>query len=111
MSSDSHVKKALEVVQDRLREENLKFKGSNKTAEHTFSSQSYKPELNVTEECDEEQVQFYQSLVGIMRWLCEIGRIDILTETFLLSTYLSCPRVGHLHQALHVFKYLKDHKL
>ena len=45
-----------------------------------------------------------------MRWLCEIGRIDILTETLLLSTYLSCPRVGHLHQALHVFKYLKDHK-
>ena len=55
-------------------------------------------------------MQFYQSLVGIMRWLCEIGRIDILTETSLLSTYLSCPRVRHLHQALHVFKYLKDHK-
>ena len=45
-----------------------------------------------------------------MRWLCEIRRINILTETSLLSTYLSCPRVGHLHQALHVFKYLKDHK-
>ena len=45
-----------------------------------------------------------------MRWLCEIGRIDILTETSLLSTYLSCPQIGHLHQALHVFKYLKDHE-
>ena len=33
-----------------------------------------------------------------------------MTETSLLSTYLSCPRVGHLHQALHVFRYLKDHK-
>ena len=86
------------------------FKSSNKTAEHPFSSQSYRPELDITEECNENQVEFYQSLVGIMRWLCEIGRIDILTETSLLSTYLSCPRVGHLHQALHVFKYLKDHK-
>ena len=40
MSSGIHVKKALEVLQDRLREENTKFKGSNKTAEHPFSSQS-----------------------------------------------------------------------
>ena len=70
MSSDSHVKKVLEVVQYRLREDNVKFKGSNKTAEHPFSSQSYRPELGVTKKCDEEQVQFYKSLVGIMRWLC-----------------------------------------
>ena len=78
MSANSHVKKALEVVQYRLREDNVKFKGFNKTAEHPFSGQSYRPELDVTEECDEEHVQFYQSLVGITRWLCEIGRIDIL---------------------------------
>ena len=110
MSADSHIKKAIDVVHNRLRESDVVFKSSNKTAEHPFSSQSYRPELDVTEECNEDQVEFYQSLVGIMRWLCEIGRIDILTETSLLSTYLSCPRVGHLHQALHVFKYLKDHK-
>ena len=59
MSANSHVKKVLEVVQDRLREDNVKFKGYNKTAEHTFSSQSYRPELDVTKECDKEQVQFY----------------------------------------------------
>ena len=83
MNADSHVKKAFEVVQDRLREDNVKFKGSNKTAEHPFSSQSYRQELDVTEECDKVQVQYYQILVGIMRWLCEIRRIDILTETSL----------------------------
>ena len=54
MSADSHVRKALEVVQDRLREDNVKFKGSNKTEEHPFSSQSYRPELDVTKECDKE---------------------------------------------------------
>ena len=53
MSADSHVKKALEVVQDRLREDNIKSKGSNKTAEYPFSSQLYRPELDVTKECDE----------------------------------------------------------
>ena len=110
MSADSHVKKAVEFVQDMLREDNIKFKSSNKTAEQPFSRQLYRPELDVTEEGEKEQVQFYQILVGIMRWLCDIRRIDILTETSLLPTYLSCPRVRHLHQALHVFKYLKDHK-
>ena len=38
MSANSHVKKALEVVKDRLQEDNVKFKGSNKTAEHPLSS-------------------------------------------------------------------------
>ena len=52
MSADIHVKKSIGFVQDRLREDNVKFKGSNKTAEHPFSSQSYRPELDVTKECD-----------------------------------------------------------
>ena len=110
MSADSHIQKALDIVKNRLKECGVMFKTSNKTAEHPFSSQSYRPELDLTEECNEEQVEFYQSLVGMLRWTCEIGRIDILTETSLLSTYLTCPRIGHLHQALHVFKYLQDHK-
>ena len=39
--------------------------------------------------------------------MSEIGRIDILTEKSPLATYLPSPRLGHLHQALHVFKYAK----
>ena len=109
MSADSHIKKALEIVNTRMRECGVIFKPSKKTSSHPFSSQSYKPELDMSQECNEDQVELYQSLIGIMRWLCEIGRVDILTETSLLSTYLTCPRIGHLHQALHVFKYLKDH--
>ena len=110
MSADSHVKKALEIVEQRLKNDNVMFRPSNKTSDHPFSSQSYRPELETSRECNDDETQFYQSLVGIMRWLCEIGRIDILTETSLLSIYLTTPRIGHLHQALHVFKYLKDHK-
>ena len=109
MSADSHIKKALQVVQHKMAECGVYFKSSNITVEYPFSSQSYRPELDPTEECSEEQTEFYQSLIGILRWLCEIGRIDILTETSLLLTYFTCPRFGYLHQALYVFKYLKDH--
>ena len=90
MSADSHVKKALEVVQGRLNADNVYFKGSKKAPEHPFSSQSYRPELDTTELCNDDQAQFYQSLIGIMTWLCEIGRIDFLTEKSLLATYLAC---------------------
>ena len=81
MSADSHVKKALEAIQGRMKEDDVYFKGSKKAPEHPFSSQSYRPELDTTELCNDEQTQFYQSLIGIMTWLCEIGRLDILTES------------------------------
>ena len=108
MSADSHIKKAIQVVKEKLQKDDVLFK-SKRTAEHPFSCQSYRPELDVTEECNDEQIQLFQSLIGIARWLCELGRLDILTETSMLSAYLTSPRVGHLHQALHMFKYLKDH--
>jgi len=108
MSADSHIKKALQVVKGKLQDNGVSFK-SKKTAEQPFSCQIYRPELDTSEECDAEQIELYQSLIGIARWLCELGRIDILTETSLLSAYLASPRIGHLHQALHMFKYLEDH--
>ena len=39
--------------------------------------------------------------------MCEIGKLNILYETALLSQYMAAPRLGHLHQALNIFKYLK----
>jgi hypothetical protein len=54
-------------------------------------------------------VQRYQELIGQLRWAVEIGRVDILLETSLLSSYLAMPRAGHLEQAFHIFGYLKLH--
>ena len=110
MSGESHIRKALEVVDSLMTREGVRFRTSKKSASHPFSTQMYRPELDTTEYCNVEQVKMYQSLVGILRWLCELGRVDILMETSALSHHLVSPRVGHLHQVLHVFKYLKDHK-
>ena len=45
-----------------------------------------------------------------MRWAVELGRVDILLETLLLSTYLALPRQGHLNQQVYrMFGYLKSH--
>jgi hypothetical protein len=70
---------------------------------------NYTPELDVTEELNEEDVTFYQELIGVLRWATEIGRVDILLEVALLSQYSASPREGHLEQLLHIFAFLRRH--
>lgn len=41
----------------------------------------------------------------------ELGRIDIYTETALLSQHLTLPRVGHLETVYHVFSYISRHEM
>jgi hypothetical protein len=55
---------------------------------------------------DPECSSFYQHLIGVMRWMVELGRIDIATEVSMLFSYLACPRKGYIENALHVMGYL-----
>ena len=45
----------------------------------------------------------------MLHWAVELGRVDILLETELMSTHLALPRRGHLEQLYHIFGYLKAH--
>ncbi len=67
---------------------------------------SYRPELDVTAPLDEEGMNRFQQLIGILRWSIELGRIDILTEVSCLSQDLAEPRDGHLIAVYKIFKYL-----
>ena len=49
-------------------------------------------------------------MIGMLRWACEIGRVDILTEVAMMSQHMCLPRQGHLEQVLHIFGSLKSHK-
>jgi hypothetical protein len=69
----------------------------------------YKPELDESPELDSTRANFYQSQIGILRWCVELGRIDIITEVSMLSTYLCLTREGHLEAVLRVFAYLGLH--
>jgi hypothetical protein len=69
----------------------------------------YTPELDDNPELDSTRSNFYQSQTGILRWYVELGRIDIITEVSMLSTYLCLPREDHLEAVFHVFAYLGLH--
>ncbi len=67
----------------------------------------YKPELDTSPELALEGHRYFQEIIGVLRWAVELGRIDILLETSLLSAFLASPREGHLEAAYHIFGYLK----
>ena len=69
----------------------------------------YKPEMDCTAELKADGIQWYQEIVGCLRWAVELGRVDILLETSLMSQHLALPREGHLEQVLHIVGYLKSH--
>ena len=69
---------------------------------------NYTPEMDGTDELNEDDTTYFQELIGILRWATELGRVDVLLETALLSKYQACPRQGHLEQARRIFAYLKQ---
>jgi hypothetical protein len=69
----------------------------------------YRAELDVSPLLTPDQANYYMSLIGILRWAVELGRLDIYVDVTLLSSYMAQPRVGHMEQVLHIFAYLKCH--
>jgi hypothetical protein len=70
---------------------------------------NYRPELDTSPLLSPEQANYYMSLIGILRWAVELGRLDIYVDVTLLSSYMAQPRMGHMEQVLHIFSYLKCH--
>jgi hypothetical protein len=52
---------------------------------------SYRPELDVSPELDPEDASYYQSLIGILRWIVELGCVDICLEVSMMSSHLALP--------------------
>jgi hypothetical protein len=48
----------------------------------------YRPELDVSPELVDQMASRYQQLIGVLRWMCEIGRIDLLHEVSIMSQHL-----------------------
>ncbi len=57
-----------------------------------------------------EDAQFYMQAISILRWIVELGRMDICGEVAMISLYSTAPRTGHLDAVLHIFSYLRTHE-
>jgi hypothetical protein len=103
MSSDTYVKRSIADVERALEEIGQRLRSKVTTP----LSSSYRPELDATPELDDRRANYYQGLIGVLRWIVELGRIDIMVAVAMLSRYLANPREGHLEEVFHVFAYLK----
>jgi len=66
-------------------------------------------ELDVSPELKPTDAAYYQSLIGILRWIVELGRVDICLEVSMMSSHLALPREGHLVAVFHIFAYLRKY--
>ena len=103
MSAEKYVSASVKNVEEALAKKGLRLP----TKCYTPLSVDYKPELDVSAELKGDGMQYYQELIGVLRWAVEIGRVDILLETSLMSAHLALPRVGHLEAVYRIFGYLK----
>eukprot|EP00957_Ditylum_brightwellii_P050497 3829338-Ditylum_brightwellii.AAC.1 len=57
---------------------------------------SYRPELDITPVLSPIDSAYYQSLIGMLRWMVELEQIDICLEVSMMSSHLAMPREGHM---------------
>ncbi len=105
-SSKEYVKQAIANVETELQANQCTLCGRYSTP----MSSNYQPELDYTPFLDDKAANYYMELIGILRWIVELGRMDIMVDVSLLSSYTMQPRMGHLDQVFHIFGYLKRNK-
>jgi hypothetical protein len=105
-SSSQYVQEAVKNIEKYLDEKG----GKLPTKAETPIQMSFRPELDVSPELNPTDAAYFQSTIGILvRWIVELGRIDICLEVSMLSSHLALPREGHLAQTFHIFSYLKKY--
>lgn len=106
IGSEEYVKEAVRVIKSWLEKRGMFLKSK---ASGVLPS-GYRPELEASPLLGENDSHFYMQAIGILRWIVELGRIDICGEVSMMSSYNAAPRSGHLDAVLHMFSYLDTHK-
>ena len=105
ISASKYIQSALKNIEGILTKHGLSLrKGTNSPLPG-----NYRPECELTPECSTDNARLYVSLIGILRWLVELGRVDISCEVSMMSSHTAMLREGHLDHILYMFSYLKQH--
>jgi hypothetical protein len=65
-------------------------------------------ELNSSDLLDLEGIKIYQSLIGALQWVIQIGQFDVTTAVMMMSHFhmQAAPRKGHLEWVKWIHGYL-----
>ena len=106
ISPSKYIHESIRSVEEYLMKE---FRGRKllKRAPTPFP-RDHRPELDTTPELSSDKANYYQLQIGILRWMVELGKVDMITEVSLLVSQLVNPREGHLEAIYRMFAYLKN---
>jgi hypothetical protein len=104
ISSTQYVKEAIRNMEQHLKQNTRRLYTANQPM-HS----DYVPELDITPLLNNEDTNFFQSQISILRWMVELGRLDIHIQVAMLSSYLVQPRQGHMEAIYYLYGYLKSH--
>ena len=69
----------------------------------------YHLELHDTKLLDEDNIQLYQSYIGIIRWEIKLGRLDLYMDGGVMARFSAFPREGHMVAVLKTLAYCKKY--
>ena len=101
-SSSQYVQSAVKNVIDHLAREGRSLPGRAKSP----WTSDYRPETDVSPGLPPLKAAYFQSLIGVLRWIVELGRVDITMEVSAMASMMAMPREGHLEQLFHMFAFL-----
>ena len=68
---------------------------------------NYHLEADVSPELLLTQASYYQFLIGVLCWIVELGRADLVMEISALVSTMALPREGHICAVYQMFAFLK----
>ena len=106
-SVSKYVQEAVSNSQAYLREHSGGRKLANKFINPFYLQ--YDPLMDSSAELGPILLNYYQTQIGVLRWMVELGNIEIITEVFMLASQLVLTQEGHLEEVFKNFGYLKGH--
>ena len=52
----------------------------------------YEPCMDVSQLLSPDEASYFQTIIGVITWMVEMGRIDIAVEVSQLSSFMAMPR-------------------
>lgn len=103
-SSSQYVQSAFKNVEDQLAKTGEKLPTRVRSPCWPCN---YRPESDLSPELSSDKATYFQFLIGVLRWIVELGRADIAMEKSALASMMASPRAGHLNAVYHMFAFLK----
>ena len=64
--------------------------------------------MGIAPELSPVKTSYFQSLRGVLRWIVELGRADIVMETSALASMMALAREGNLLAIFQMFAFLRS---